>query len=220
MSVQFGRWNFEGPQPTADYIEKVSAVLAPYGPDSNETYSNGGVRILYRAFHSTNESRRERQPHICRSGAVITWDGRLDNRAELVNDLRDFLAINSTDVAIVAAAYDKWDTRCFAKLIGDWALCIWNPNSRSLLLAKDPIGTRHLYYSLDRNEVTWSSILDPLARFDGKRFAICEEYIAGCFSVAFPATHLSPYVVIHAVPPSSFVLLQLGKHTIGKYLDF
>ena len=89
MSVQFGRWNFEGQPPALDYIEKVSAALAPYGPDSNESYSKGGIKILYRAFHTTKESRREKQPCISPSGAVITWDGRLDNRADLISELRD-----------------------------------------------------------------------------------------------------------------------------------
>src|ERR1700730_9046380 len=107
MSVQFGRWNFEGQTAAPDYIEKVSATLAPYGPDSNESYSKGGVKILYRAFHVTKESRRERQPHISSSGAIITWDGRLDNRAELISEMRDSLILTSTDVAIVAAGYEK-----------------------------------------------------------------------------------------------------------------
>src|SRR5260370_5807244 len=115
MSVQFGKWNFEGQAPTVDYIEKVSATLTPYGPDSNEAYSKGGVKILYRAFHTTKESRLERQPHISPSGTVITWDGRLDNRAELISDLRDSLPIASTDVAIVAAAYEERGSGCFAK---------------------------------------------------------------------------------------------------------
>jgi len=219
MSVQFGRWNFEGQAPAPDYIEKVSATLAPYGPDSNESYSKGAVKILYRAFHTTKESRRESQPHFSPSGAVITWDGRLDNRAELTSRLRDVLAFDSTDVAIVAAAYEKWGTNCFAKLIGDWAVSIWNPNSRSLVLAKDPIGTHHLFYSIDNNQVTWSTILDPLVRFAGKTFAICEEYVAGWFST-FPAVHLTPCVGIHAVPPSSCVLLRPGKHIVSKYWDF
>ena len=207
MSVQFGRWNWEGQPPAPDYIEKVSATLAPYGPDSNEAYSKGGVRILYRAFHTTKESHRETQPHISPSGAVITWDGRLDNRAELIGELRDSLTIGSTDIAIVAAAYEKWASACFAKLIGDWALSIWNPINRSLILAKDPIGTHHLFYSFDNHQVTWSSVLDPLIRFAGKTFAICEEYIAGWFSM-FPAVHLTPCVGIHSVPPSSSVLLR------------
>ena len=219
MSVQFGRWNFEGQPPAPDYIEKVSATLAPYGPDSNESYSKGGVRILYRAFHTTKESHREKQPHISSSGAVITWDGRLDNRAELISELSDSLTNGSTDVAIVAMAFDKWGANSFAKLIGDWALSIWNPGNRSLILAKDPIGTRHLYYSFDNNQVTWSTILDPLVRLAGKTFALNEEYIAGWFSM-FPAVDLTPCVGIHSVPPSSSVLLRPGKHTLSKYWDF
>ena len=219
MSVQFGRWNFEGQPPAPDYIEKVSATLAPYGPDSNESYSKGGVRILYRAFHTTKESRREKQPHISSSGAVITWDGRLDNRAELISELSDSLTNGSTDVAIVAMAFEKWSANCFAKLIGDWALSIWNPANRSLILAKDPIGTRHLYYSFDNNQVTWSTILDPLVRLAGKTFALNEEYIAGWFSM-FPAVDLTPCVGIHSVPPSSSVLLRPGKHAVSKYWDF
>src|SRR6266849_5468250 len=219
MSVQFGRWNFEGQPSAADYIEKVSATLAPYGPDSRDTYSKGGVDILYRAFQTTKESHREMQPHVSRSGAVITWDGRLDNRSDLISEMRNVLAFDSTDVAIVAAAYEKWSANCYAKLIGDWALSIWSPVNRSLLLAKDPLGTRHLYYSFDKDRVTWSTILDPLVRFAGKTLALSEEYIAGWFSM-FPAVQLTPFVGIHSVPPSSSVLLRPGKHTISKYWDF
>jgi asparagine synthase (glutamine-hydrolysing) len=221
MSVQFGRWNFEGQPPAPDYIEKVSATLAPYGPDSNESYSEGGIKILYCAFHTTKESHREKQPCISPSGTVVTWDGRLDNRAELVSELRNCLTINSTDAAIVAAAYEKWEANCLGKLIGDWALSIWNPRERSVLLAKDPIGTRHLYYALDDKQLTWSTILDPLVLFAGKSFEICEEYIAGWLAIpAFPAAHLTPYVGIHSVPPSSSVLLQPARHIVGKYWDF
>src|ERR1700723_2562583 len=224
MSVQFGRWNFEGQPPAPNYIDKVSATLAPYGPDSNESYSKGGINILYRAFHTTKESRREKQPHISSSGAVITWDGRLDNRVDLISELRDTLTVNSTDVAIVAAAYEKWGANCFAKLVGDWALSIWNPRERSVLLAKDPIGTKHLYYSFDEKQLAWSPLPDPLVRLAGRTFEICEEYIAGWFATLFPAAHLTPYFSIHAVPPSCFVLLKPGKHgtkhIITTYWDF
>ena len=221
MSVQFGRWNFEGQPPAADYIEKVSAALAPYGPDSNESYSNGGIKILYRAFHTTKESHREKQPCLSPSDAVITWDGRLDNRADLISELRGFLTINPTDVAIVTAAYEKWGTNFLGKLIGDWALSIWNPRERSVLLAKDPIGTKHLFYSFDGKQLTWSTVLDPLVLFAGRTFEICEEYIAGWLAIpVFPAAHLTPYVGIYSVPPSSSVLLQPGKHIVTKYWDF
>src|SRR5215471_17785443 len=191
MSVQFGRWNFNGRPCAPDYLEKVSSMLAPYGPDSKETYSKSGVEILYRAFHTTKESHRETQPYISRSGAVITWDGRLDNRKELIESLQNLVSTNSTDVEIVGAAFDRWNKNCLAKFIGDWSLSVWSPQSTSLLLAKDCIGTRRLYYTIQN------------------------DWIA-----CYPATHLTPYQGIHSVPPSSFVSLRRGKHTVAKYWDF
>jgi len=219
MSIQFGRWNFDGKPVDRDYLEKVSPLIAPYGPDGADSYSKGNISILYRPFHTTKESRRETQPHVSESGVVITWDGRLDNRPELIGRLGDLVTAHSTDVEVVSAAYEYWWGECFAMLIGDWALSIWNPHTRSLILAKDPIGTRHLYYTFDDKQVSWSTILDPLILLAGKTFALCEEYIAGWFSF-FPAVHLSPYIGIHSVPPSSSVLIRAGKHIVTKYWDF
>jgi len=219
MSVQFGRWNFAGETPALEYVEKVSASIAPYGPDSSGSYSRSGICILYRGFHTTKESRREKQPHICPSGAVLTWDGRLDNREDLIGELPEVVTLEDGDAAIVASAWERWGTDCFAKLIGDWALAIWNPRLRSLILAKDPIGPRHLYYSFDDKRITWCTVLDPLVLFADKTFKLCEEYIAGWLSL-YPATHLTPYVGIQSVPPASCVFLGQRKHIVAKYWDF
>ena len=219
MSVQFGRWSFDGLPPAADYLKKLRNVLAPYGPDGSSSYSKDGVDILYGAFHTTKESRQETQPCVLESGAVITWDGRLDNRAEFIGLLRDCLSPDSADVAIAAASYERWGTRCFARLIGDWAVSIWNPCDRSLTLAKDPVGTRHLYYSVDARQITWSTVLDSLVLPAERTFLLQEEYIAGWLGM-FPATHLTPYVGISSVPPSCFVHLRQGKKSVTQYWEF
>ena len=219
MSVQFGKCNFDGKPLDPKDLDQVRPVLAPYGPDGESYICKDNLGIVYRAFHTTKEGRLEKQPHVSQSGAVITWDGRLDNREELSGRLNDVLSTSSTDLSIVVAAYDSWGTDAFARLIGDWAISIWDPSSWSLILAKDFVGTRHLYYLVEKDEVIWCTILDPLVLFAGHSFALEEEYIAGWLS-SFPAAHLTPYVGIHSVPPSSFVFLQPGRCTIQKYWDF
>lgn len=219
MSVQFGRWHYQGASPTPGHLEKVQDFMERYGPDGSRSYSAPGVNILYSAFHTTKESPTETQPQVTRSGAVLIWDGRLDNRAEFTALMSDRLGTDAPDISVVASAYERWGTRCFERLLGDWALSIWDPNDRSLVLAKDPIGTRPLYYSTDRSEATWSSLLDPLVLFGGKTPALDEEYIAGYFSF-FPATHLTPYRGVLSVPPSSFVRIEPGKETVHKYWNF
>lgn len=219
MSAQFGRWNLDGKPVDAAYLRRATTFISPYGPDGEGSYTNQNVAIVYRAFHTTKESRRESQPYTSASGTIISWDGRLDNRAELIAALGKLLTTDSTDLEIVAAAYDTWGIESFSRLVGDWALSIWDHVKRSLILAKDPIGTRQLYYSFDRDQVTWSTILDPLVLLAGKTFLLNEEYIAGWLSF-FPAAHLTPYEGIHSVPPSSFVLLCPGNRSIKKYWNF
>ncbi|MGB2624000.1 MAG: asparagine synthase-related protein [Candidatus Acidiferrum sp.] len=219
MSIIFGRWNFDGEPVETGYIDKVRSTLAPYLPDESHSYSGGSVSILYDAFHTTRESRLEPQPLVTRTGSILTWDGRLDNREELLAQLKEPVSRDRADVSIVAAAYEKWETQCFAKLVGDWALSLWDPRNRSLTLARDPIGPRQLYYTFDKSQVTWSTILDPLVLFDGRSFALNEEYIAGWFSF-FPAAHLTPYSDIHSVPPASFLRIEARGQTLQKYWTF
>lgn len=219
MSVQFGRWNLGGRPVDSSYLQKAKDMLAPYGPDGEGAYRKDSIGILYWAFHTTKESRKESQPLVTPSGTVVCWDGRLDNREELLHELGKLLAADATDADIVATAYEAAGTACFARLIGDWAVSVCEPRTRAVVLAKDPIGTRHLYYSFEKDEVTWSTLLDPLVLLAGKTFALEEEYIAGWLSF-LPATHLTPYVGIHSVPPSCFIRLESGRETLRRYCDF
>ena len=219
MSAQFGKCNFDGQPVDPEDLHKVRPLLAPYGPDGEGYLCKDNLGILYRAFFTTKESRREVQPHTSRSGAVLTWDGRLDNREELVAMLGREALLTSTDLEIVAAAFEHWGTDSFGKLVGDWALSVWDAKNRRLILAKDFIGIRHLYYSVEKDHVTWSTVLDPLVLLVDHSFDLDKEYLAGCLA-SFPAPQLTPYVRIHSVPPSSFVNLTQGTRTITKYWDF
>lgn len=219
MSVQFGQWNIDGAPVDRAYLEQVKGIVSPYGPDETNSYLRENIGMGYCAFHTTLESRREIQPYLAPSGAAITWDGRLDNRSELIDALGDVVTPNATDLEIVAAAFMRWGKCCFGKLLGDWALVVWNPASRTLLLAKDVIGIRHLYYSITNDHVVWSSLLEPLIQLREDALQLEEEYIAGWFSF-FPAADLTPYSGIHSVPPSSFAVIQPGKCRVTKYWDF
>jgi asparagine synthase (glutamine-hydrolysing) len=219
MNAQFGRWNFDGGDIGGSYIHKVQSLIAPYGPDKRGCYLDRNVYMLGCQFFTTKESRQETQPFVTATGAVISWDGRLDNRQELLAELPEKLTSDAADLSLVAAAYRYWSSGCFSRLIGDWAVAIWNSTAQSLTLAKDPVGTRHLYYRLDRHSVTWSTILDPLVLLGDGRLRLEREYLAAWLSDS-PALHLTPYVGVQSVEPSS--LLQITRKGLQRkrYWDF
>jgi len=219
MSAQFGCWHLDGKPVEDTEIARVSAGIAPYGPDGIQSYGQNNLRILYALFETQDECSHGLQPFVSSSGAVLTFDGRLDNREDLSRELRGLRAKALADVQIVGAEFDTWGTDCLGKLVGDWALSVWMPQAASLLLAKDTIGTRPLFYFSDRGKVLWSSQLGPLLQSADRTFELHEEYIAGCLSF-FPATHLTPYRNVHSVPPSSYVILGTSKPAVHEYWQF
>jgi asparagine synthase (glutamine-hydrolysing) len=219
MSLQFGNFRFDKRPLDTRYIDQVRAMLARFSPDPEGAYSDASVEIVYRAFHTSEESRREKQPRVSDSGVVVTWDGRLDNRKELIAEIGRKTSDGLTDVEIVTAAYDSWGTGCFRKLIGDWAMSLWIPRADTVVLAADFVGTRHLYYRITEDQVTWSTILDPLILLARQSFGLEEEYVAGWLSF-FPAPHLTPYRGVLAVPPCSYVRVSKQGWHDCKYWDF
>jgi asparagine synthase (glutamine-hydrolysing) len=219
MSLQFGKFYLDSRTVEPGDTDPARAMFARYLPDSEGSYSDSNAEIIYGAFHTTGESRREKQPYVSNSGAVVTWDGRLDNRDELLAGMGEPVSISLTDVEIVAAAYDRWGRDSFRKFIGDWAVSVWVPRTGTLVLATDFVGTRHLYYSITKDQITWSTILDPLILPAGHSFELEEEYVAGWLSL-FPAPHLTPYRGVLAVPPCSYVRLSKQGSWGSKYWDF
>src|SRR5579864_667522 len=218
MSVQAGIWNFDGAPVEREVLTKISNQTAEYGPDGEEMLIDGYIGILYRPFHTTAESRVEHQPHTFADGKVMTWDGRLDNRACLLSQLGSSLPSNSSDLDIVASAFECWGADCFARITGDWALSLWNPRSRELILARDYIGVRHLYYRYGPSDILWSNLLLPLVSSAGQ-LRLCQEYIAG-YLAADPEAYLTPFCEIKSVPPAHFVSITPKRISIQAYWSF
>ncbi len=218
MSVQAGIWNLDGKPVNRDSLTRIGEDLSQFGPDSESMHIDGSLGMLYRAFHTTAESRLEIQPHRSVGGTMLTWDGRLDNREDILLQLRGSPGRDQPDVAIVATAFNAWGTDCFAKLVGDWALVIWSPLKRELVLARDYAGIRRLFYYPKADSLAWSNHLESLASC-GDSFTVCDEYLAGYLSI-WPDAHLTPYRELKAVPPGHFVRFHGATAITRSYWNF
>ena len=157
MSALAGILNFGSVASVNEYdLARLGAALDSRGPDGGFDLVSGSVGMCYRAFHTNHESRLEVQPHISREGQMLTWNGRLDNRDELIQQLRSNLPHTNTitDLAIVMAAYLKWEKDCFSRLVGDFCLALWDNRLRVLYLVRDAAGTRALKYHVIRIELS------------------------------------------------------------------
>lgn len=216
MSAIGGIYSFEGDLVDETALVELDQGLASLGPDGGGYLKSGAVGMVARAFHTTKESRHEIQPLRSFTGQILCWDGRLDNREEMISILRDELHGDFTDAGIVMAAYLKWGIDFLPRLIADFALSLWDPAHRSLILARDVIGARDLYYHVDHRGSTWSSDLRQLIRVARIKPEVDEHYIAG-YLTRLPASSESPFKNVNLVPPAHAVLIKDGDVQVRRF---
>lgn len=146
---------------------------------------------------------------------VLHWDGRLDNRSELLMRLSDSLCGESSNTAIARAVYDRWGANGLVQMIGDWSLVIRDHRTHATLLASDFAGVRPLYYHAHDGRVQWSNRLQSLVDETGIT-ELDEKYIAG-FLTFGGCPNRTPYKEIYSVPPGHAVCVSANKTKISRF---
>lgn len=202
---------------SASGLLELDRAISRIGPDGGARHLNFNVGMAYRAFHTTPESRSEKQPFV-HEGKILTWDGRLDNRDEIRSQVGLSCEIGiPADVDVVFAAYRHWGTAAFAELVGDWAIALWDEVKQQLILARDYMGVRRLFYRFDDDGVTWCTLPEPLVLTARRDLHLDLDYLAGCFYPR-PPIEATAYQEIRGVVPGSFTTFCVGgAHKIERF---
>ena len=146
MSAIVGLHYLNGREVPGGTVQGMVEAVRHCGPDGSGVWEDGGVGLGHRMLHTTPESLNEELP-FAEGRLVITADARIDNREELIGQLRPLLRPEGvTDSEIILAAYQMWGEGCLDHLIGDFAFAIWDGVERRLFCARDHFGVRPFYY--------------------------------------------------------------------------
>jgi asparagine synthase (glutamine-hydrolysing) len=133
-----------------DILERLMQRLNHRGPDGRDVYKASHAALGHWHFWTTPEEVGERQPLKLEDLPFrIVFDGRLDNRSELMAEL-GLLTIDGSrlsDAALILHSYDRWEEYCFEHFIGEFALVIWDERRGELLCARDALGRCTLFYA-------------------------------------------------------------------------
>jgi asparagine synthase (glutamine-hydrolysing) len=149
MSAIFGIVHFDGAPVAEGDLNLMSAALVRHGPDGGGVYLDGNVGLGQRLARFTPEDCLERQPVVdAERRRVLVSDARIDNRPELMEELRIPLAEarELPDSAFILRAHDKWGADCAGHLVGAFVFALHDLKERRVLIARSPLGERSLFY--------------------------------------------------------------------------
>jgi asparagine synthase (glutamine-hydrolysing) len=148
-----------------EHVQEMVNAMAHRGPDDSGTYEDdcavlGATRLAIRGLESGRQPIQDPA-----SGIVAVCNGEIDNHRELRALLKaeGYEVPLATDIAVLPALYDLLGDRCVERLIGAFALALWDPRKSRLLLARDRAGERPLFYQVDGSVIHFATELSAMA---------------------------------------------------------
>ena len=174
------------PEQCGEAINRMTESMKLIGPDSLNIRNFGPVTLAHQALIVSPHEKTNSQPlYLPDEGLSIVYDGRLYNRSEILETLKDRPRPDAPDAHLLLKLYEQIGTKAFHKANGEFAVAIYDHRKQELLLARDPVGHRILYYADTPEFFAFASSTDALVTLP--------EIESGIDPVALAAHLLSAY---------------------------
>ena len=202
-------------------LSSMAARMRHRGPDGERSRVDGSIGFSCQHLWVSAEDQGTHQPIVGDSGAMLLMDGRLDNRPELIAALA--LDRRVSDAHCVMSAYEKWADGFAERLAGDFAIAVFDARAQRLLLVRDVIGVRPLYYFHTPRLVTFGSEIKSLLAHPDITPQRNDEGVADFMLIgARPLDHqdLTCFHGVATVVPAHVVTVTRTNLTRRRYWDF
>jgi asparagine synthase (glutamine-hydrolysing) len=194
----------------------MSTAIATRGPDGEGVWldPDGGLALAHRRLSVIDLSEAGKQPMVSPSGAlVIAFNGEIYNFGELRSDLERDGAISSwrghSDTEVLLAAVEIWGVEeALHRAEGMFAFAVWDRRDRSLILARDRMGEKPLYYGWSGSSFLVGSELKALQAFPGWQGQVDASALQLYMRYGYVPTPFSIYLGVRKLPPGTFVRIQ------------
>lgn len=213
----YGQFRPEGADP--DLIERMAAALAHRGPDGYGTYHHGpvalgagrlaiidlaaGVQPIWNESHS----------------AAVIYNGEIYNYRTLRLELESLghHFATHTDTEVIIHGYESWGTEILTRLRGMFALAIWDEARQRLILARDRLGKKPLYYTRHNSEYVFASEIKALFERADLGRAVNSDALPHYLTLGFVPAPQTLFEGIYKVAPGTMMIIDAQGCTTERY---
>jgi asparagine synthase (glutamine-hydrolysing) len=151
------------PEQCGEAVNRMTDSMKRIGPDSLNIRNFGPVTLAHQALIVSPHEKTDTQPlYLPDENLSIVYDGRLYNRSEIYETLKDRPRPDAPDAHLLLKLYEQIGVDAFHKANGEFAVAIYDHRKNELLLARDPVGHRILYYADTPEFFAFASSTDAL----------------------------------------------------------
>ncbi len=218
-----GVYNMRSREPVSrKLIERMTYLISHRGPDDSGAYLDGDIGLGF-ARLSIIDLSGGHQPMSNETGDIwIVFNGEIWNykalRKELIEKGHHFRTTSDTET--IVHAYEEYGVDCVARLHGMFGFAIWDSPRKRLLLARDRVGKKPLYYTRVDGDFLFASEIKSLLCHPRVKRQVDAQALADFLSVRYVPAPATLFTNIHKVQPGHWLLCEQDTIHEECYWDY
>ena len=154
----------DGPPPDLGLLRTMMGRLRHRGPDGSGYFRDGRAALGHTRL-AIIDTAGGAQPLCNEDGNVwVTFNGEIFNYVELGEELRRLghTFRTASDTEVIVHAWEEWGEGCFSRFNGQWALALWDRRAERLVLSRDRLGVRPLFFARNGRRLAFASEVKAL----------------------------------------------------------
>jgi asparagine synthase (glutamine-hydrolysing) len=215
--------NLRGGAPASRELGAMAAAMVHRGPDSEGTYRAERIGLTMRRL-SIIDVEHGSQPIANETGSVVTvFNGEIYNYRELrrLLEARGHRFTSGGDTETIVHLYEEYGDACVERLRGMFAFAVWDVDRRRLLLARDRIGIKPLYFTRTPERFLFASELKSILALPDAPRALDPRSVGHLFAALCTPASDSIVSGIHKLEPGHVLTLGAdGRLACKRYWEF
>jgi asparagine synthase (glutamine-hydrolysing) len=217
-----GRFNYDARQPIDPALpHAMTRVMTHRGPDAGGAYLGEGVALGHRRLSIIDLSTGD-QPLANEDGTIWTvFNGEIYNFAEVRRKLESHGHVfrTNTDTEVIVHGYEQWGPDAVTRFRGMFAIALWDAPKRRLLLVRDRLGVKPLYYAPLASALVFGSEIKALLQDPDVPRGWSAEALDAYLALQYVPCPQTIYDGIFKLPPAHYLIAERGAVTITRYWD-
>lgn len=218
-----GVYNVQSKEPVPpELIERMAGAISHRGPDESGVFLDGhvGLGIVRLSIIDLGGGH---QPISNETGDVwVVFNGEIWNYKELRKELveKGHHFRTNSDTETIVHAYEEYGLDCVTHLHGMFGFAVWDNSRKRLLLARDRVGKKPLYYTHVDGNLIFASEIKSLLRHPGVKREVDVQALADYLSVRYVPAPATLFANIYKVQPGHWLLCENDTMSEKCYWDF
>ncbi|MGA1794322.1 MAG: asparagine synthase (glutamine-hydrolyzing) [bacterium] len=203
-------------------IRRMATQLVHRGPDAEGIYCSGPAGLGHRRLSIIDLSPLGRQPMPNEDSSIhLVVNGEIYNYLPLRADLekRGHTFRSRSDSEVILHLYEELGEECISSLWGMFSLALWDERRKRLLLARDRIGKKPLFYAITRDGLFFGSELKALRACPGVNLEIDTRALHHYLTFQYIPHPMTIYKGIMKLPPAHYLVWENGAIHTARYWD-